>query len=579
MIYSDQVIGVLSISEVGKTAREFTDEELRLLSLIAGQAASAVFNARLFSQIRQRNDELDRLYRSLGLLIASLSSDRASLCQQIAEIIVSEFDQSNCCVLLIDENDTFLERCGFAGLYTDEMHLKPLPKDGDSLIPTAIREGRVLNVGDVRQAKGYYSGWEEALSELVVPLIVEQDVIGAIDLQNANPFAFNENDERLMSLFAMRAALLLDHVRLIEQTEERNRRLRTLHVIETSITSTLDLRSTLNTLVEQIQVRLNVDAVLVLLLNQDLQVLEYGAGRGFHRSGLEQTRIHVGEEISGRAALNQEIIFTPDLTRPGPVLRLSERIAGENFISAFTVPLVAKGKLYGVLELFYRRSVQNDLEWGEYLETLGRQVAMAIDSISMFDQLQQTLMVQQTALDSTIESWALVLEKRGIEPNGHAKRLTEKTLELAQLMGIVDTKLVDIYRGVLLHDVGKFLIPEGILLKPSLLHDDEWNLIYQHPTYALDMLSKIDPLKAALNIPYCHHENWDGSGYPRGIKGEQIPIEARIFQVVETWDLMSVDLPYRKASAQNDVLKYIRSESGKKFDPRVVEKFLEMIFS
>jgi len=459
------------------------------------------------------------------------------------------------------------------------MHLKPLFKDGDSLIPTAIREGRVLNVGDVRQVKGYYPGWEEALSELVVPLIVEQDVIGAIDLQNANSFAFDENDERLMSLFALRAALLLDHVRLIEQTEERNRRLRTLHVIETSITSTLDLRSTLNTLVEQIQVRLNVDAASVLLLNQDLQVLEYVAGRGFHYSRLEQIRIRVGEEISGHAALEQEIVFIPDLTRPGPVLRLSERIAGESFISAFAIPLVAKGKLYGVLELFYRRSIQNDLEWSEYLETLGRQVAMAIDSISMFDQLQQTLMVQQTALDSTIESWALILEKRGLEPEGHAKRLTEKTLELAQFMGIVDSKLMDIYRGVLLHDVGKLLIPEAILLKPSALNEDEWNLICQHPTHAFELLSKIDPLKTALQIPYCHHENWDGNGYPRGIKGEQIPVEARIFQVIETWDLMTVDLPYRKASCQEDVLEYIRSDSGRKFDSQVVDNFLRMIFA
>ena len=577
MVYSDQLIGVLAVSEVGTPSRTFSSEEMRLLSLFAGQAASAVFNARLFSQIQQRNEELDRLYRSLGLLIAGITTDRLSLCQQIAEIVVSEFEHSNCCIWLLNENALYLERCGFAGLYADEIEFKPISRDGDSLIPTAIREGGVINISDVRESEEYYPGWDGAISELVVPLIVEQEVIGVIDLQNAEPFAFDEDDERLMSLFALRAALMLDHVRLIEQTEERIRRLRTLHVIETSVTSTLDLRSTLNTLVEQIQVRLNVDAVSILLLNQNLQMLEYEAGHGFLKSRSDQVRIRIGDDVSGRAALDQEIVYIPDLSRPGPVMQLSERISSENFVSAFAIPLIAKGQLFGVLEMFYRRLIQNDLEWGEYLETLGRQVAMAIDSISMFDQLQKTLMVQQAALDSTIESWALVLEKRGLEPEGHAQRMTVTTLELAQQMGIKDSNLADIYRGVLLHDIGKLLIPEAILLKPSALTEDEWELIHQHPTYALDLLSKIDSLKSALQIPYCHHEYWDASGYPRGLAGEQIPIEARIFQVVETWDLMSVDLPYRKASADEDVIAYIRSEAGFKFDPLVVERFLDMI--
>ena len=421
------------------------------------------------------------------------------------------------------------------------------------------------------------SSWDNAISELVVTLIVEQGVVGAIDLQSAEPFAFDEDDERLMSLFALRAALMLDHVRLIEQTEERNRRLGTLHVIETAITSSLDLRSTLNALVEQIQMRLNVDAVSVLLLDQNLQLLEYAAGRGFRHTRLEQARIRVGEDIPGRAALNQEIVYVSDLTRPRPASPYPERVAGENFVSTFAIPLVAKGQLYGVLELFYRRLVQNDLEWEEYLETLGRQVSMAIDGIYMFEQLQQSLMVQQAALDSVIESWSQMLEKRGLEPDGHAQRVTVATLNLAQRLGIADSKLVNIHRGVLLHDVGKLLIPEAIILKPGPLSEEEWELIRQHPLYAHDLLSQITPLKTALQIPYCHHEYWDGSGYPRGLRGEQIPIEARIFQVVDTWDLMLVDLPYRKAFIENEVLEYIRSEAGKKFDPHVVEKFLGMV--
>ena len=576
MIYSGQLIGVLAVSELGNAQRAFSDEDVRLLTLFAGQAASAVFNAHLFSQIKRRNEELDRLYRSLGLLIAGISSDRSRLCQHISEIVVSEFNQTNCSVWLVKEDDAFLERCGLSGLYSGEVHLLPLIKSGESLIPSAVREGGIINIGDVRGYGEYLPSWKNAASELVVPLIVEQEVIGVIDLQSARPFAFGKDDERLMSLFALRAALMLDHARLIEQTEERNRRLGALHMIEMATTSSLDLRITLGTMVEQIQARLNIDAVSILLLDQGLQMLEYVVGCGFRNTTMEKVRIRVGEDIPGLAALDREIVYVPDLTHPKPALQYPERISGEEFITTFAIPLVAKGQLYGVLELFFRRTVQNNFEWAEFLETLARQVAMAIDGIYVFDQLQQSLMVQQAAQDATIESWAQLLEMRGLEPKGHSKRVTAATINLAQHLGISDATLANIYRGVLLHDIGKLLLPDTINQNSGSLLEAEWALVRQHPKYAYELLSKIAPLKEALTIPYCHHEHWDGSGYPRGLKGEQIPIEARIFHVVETYDLMLVDLPYRKAFVQNDVIDYLKSQAGKKFDPQVVDNFLAM---
>ena len=185
-------------------------------------------------------------------------------------------------------------------------------------------------------------------------------------------------------------------------------------------------------------------------------------------------------------------------------------------------------------------------------------------------------MEQQVAQDATLESWSRLLEMRGLEPEGHCQRVTSAALNLAQSMGIEDEMLANIYRGALLHDIGKLLLPDFLAKKTDPLSDEEWQLIYQHPIHANDLLMKIVPFRAALAIPYCHHENWDGSGYPRGLKGEQIPIEARIFQVVETRDLMLVDLPHRKAFLEKDVQEYIRSQAGLRFDPLVVEKYLEM---
>jgi HD-GYP domain-containing protein (c-di-GMP phosphodiesterase class II) len=166
---------------------------------------------------------------------------------------------------------------------------------------------------------------------------------------------------------------------------------------------------------------------------------------------------------------------------------------------------------------------------------------------------------------------------RGLEPRGHIQRVSALTLQLAQRMGMGDKKLASLYRGVLMHDIGKLLLPDSIVNKPGPLTDDEWRLVHLHPVHAHELISRISPFRSAVSIPYCHHEYWDGSGYPRGLKGENIPLEARIFQVVETWDLMQVDLPYRKAFVKDDVLEYVRSQSGKRFDPRVVEKFLALI--
>jgi HD-GYP domain-containing protein (c-di-GMP phosphodiesterase class II) len=406
---------------------------------------------------------------------------------------------------------------------------------------------------------------------------VENFVIGVIDLQSARSYAFSQDDERLMTLFSVRAALMLEHARLVEQTEERNLRLDTLHAIETSFASSLDLRVSLDLVLEQIQSRLNIDAASVYIYDEDLQMLEIITARGFPMMTSVKQRIRVGEGLSGKAALEQEIIFIPDLTRPGPALQIPKPVTVDGFMSAFVIPLVAKGQLRGVLELFYRRSVSSDPDWMGFLETLARQISVAIDGIQVFHQLQQSLIEQQVAQDAIIESWSNLLEMRGLEPRGHIQRVSALTLQLAQRMGMGDKKLASLYRGVLMHDIGKLLLPDSIVNKPGPLTDDEWRLVHLHPVHAHELISRISPFRSAVSIPYCHHEYWDGSGYPRGLKGENIPLEARIFQVVETWDLMQVDLPYRKAFVKDDVLEYVRSQSGKRFDPRVVEKFLALI--
>ena len=182
------------------------------------------------------------------------------------------------------------------------------------------------------------------------------------------------------------------------------------------------------------------------------------------------------------------------------------------------------------------------------------------------------------AYDATLLGWSTALEMRERETAGHSLRVVHRTLELANALGIDQHEMTHIQRGALLHDIGKMGIPDSILLKPGPLTEDEWVVMRQYPSYAYRLLSNIPYLAPALEIPFFHHERWDGSGYPQGLTGENIPLKARIFAVVDVWDALSSDRPYRPAWAEGAVIKYLHDQAGKQFDPKVVAVFLEVIF-
>jgi len=181
------------------------------------------------------------------------------------------------------------------------------------------------------------------------------------------------------------------------------------------------------------------------------------------------------------------------------------------------------------------------------------------------------------AYEATIVGWSHAMDLRDRETEGHCQRVAELTVELAKKFGLDENDLIQIQRGALLHDMGKLGIPDHVLHKPGPLTDDEWKIMRNHPQLAYDMLFPIEYLRLALDIPYCHHEKWDGTGYPRGLKGEEIPVSARIFAIVDVWDALTSDRPYRPAWTKEKALEHIREQSGHHFDPAVVELFVEHI--
>jgi HD-GYP domain-containing protein (c-di-GMP phosphodiesterase class II) len=181
------------------------------------------------------------------------------------------------------------------------------------------------------------------------------------------------------------------------------------------------------------------------------------------------------------------------------------------------------------------------------------------------------------AYDATIEGWSRALDIRDEETEGHTKRVVEMTLQLARMFGLKEHELVHLKRGALLHDIGKLVVPDSILFKPGVLTPAEWKVMKSHPIYAYNVLKDIEFLRQAIVIPYCHHERWDGSGYPRGLKAEEIPLGARIFAIVDIWDALRSDRPYRKAWSRVKALDYIKNQKGKELDPKVTDAFLKII--
>jgi putative nucleotidyltransferase with HDIG domain len=204
-------------------------------------------------------------------------------------------------------------------------------------------------------------------------------------------------------------------------------------------------------------------------------------------------------------------------------------------------------------------------------------VALSVIAIVNRNQIERDRQAElRKAYDSTLEGWSHALEIRDKGTEGHSNRVTELTLRLARVCGVRNEDLESVYRGSLLHDIGKMAIPDAILTKSTELDEEEWKVMRTHPKIARDMLSKITFLQQALIIPTFHHEWWDGSGYPAGLKGEQIPLAARIFAVVDVWDALLSDRPYRKAWSKEKTIEYIKEKRGKQFDPNIVDLFFAL---
>jgi putative nucleotidyltransferase with HDIG domain len=362
-----------------------------------------------------------------------------------------------------------------------------------------------------------------------------------------------------------------------EEIQRQVQHLRALRGIDLAIMGTTDVYLPLQTVLEHVIAELHVDAADFLVLNPYTQTLEYVAGRGFRKKNGDRLNLKLGQGIVGRAALEQKAVHIPNLANAGNDFGRQSIVADEGFVGYYAIPLTSRGNLNGVLEIFHRQPLEFDSYSMDLLYSLAGQASIAIDNNRLFHRLLRSNQDLLLAYDATIEGWSRALDLRDKETEGHTQRVTELTLKLARAAGMTEEELVHVRRGALLHDIGKMGVPDHILLKPGKLTDEEWVEMRKHPVFAYELLSPIAYLRPALDIPYCHHEKWDGTGYPRGLKGEQIPLAARLFAVADVWDALRSDRPYRQSWPKEKVIEHIKSLSGTHLDPKSVELFLSMM--
>lgn len=378
-----------------------------------------------------------------------------------------------------------------------------------------------------------------------------------------------EEIQSLISKLSIDIVMLKQHIHTLDED-----RTKLIHLpgISAALNSSLDTNQVLLSVIDTINNLIDAERS-VLMMRDEKGELAFKLGRTREMETLSKDDLTISRSVLTQVLEQRGPVLTTNAQEDPRFVDQSSVIL-HNLRSILCVPLIVKDEIIGVI------FSDNKSQAGKFgnmdqnlLMGIAHQAAVAIQNANLFEQLKQSNIELQIGYNNTLEGWARALELRDNETQGHTQRVTQMTIELAKYMKIEMDQLIQIRRGALLHDIGKMGIPDGILNKPGHLSLEERAVMEKHPEYARELISQIDFLKPAVDIPYSHHEHWDGTGYPLGLKGEDIPFSARIFAVVDVWDAMTTDRPYRKALAEEDVLAYIQEKSGVYFDPQVVKAF------
>jgi PAS domain S-box-containing protein len=574
LIARDEVVGFMTLDS--HLSGAYDAENALILQTFAHQATEALINAQLYEMTRKRLREQEVINSVSSVLRASLNP--IIILPNLLDQSLSALGCSSGAIWLYEGSTNEVAQVTASGWFSKLKNTRLKRNEGLSsfinfdkpyYIPSLVNDPRI-NPEDQKNIP-------QATGLLVVPIHTSTEPLGIIFVAFEASSKPGKDDINLISTLAEMTGNAAQRAELHQRTEKQVEQLTALRQIDIAINSALNLRYTLNVIIDQIIAQLNVDAACILIYNPSSSTLDYYEGRGFKTPDIEKAHLKLEETFA-----NHQNKLTKDeidhwATQQNNDIPLF--LKKEGFQGYFSMPLIAKDEIKGMLEVYTCFSLTPDREWLKFFETIAGQTAIAIDNAELFSNLQLTNRELQQAYDTTLEGWGKALELRDQETEGHTKRVTQMTIKLARAMGMDGEDINHLKRGTQLHDIGKMGVPDEILHKPSSLTEDEWVIMRRHVDYAYELLSPIDYLDKAIEVPYCHHEKWDGSGYPRGLKGEEIPLSARIFAVIDVFDALSSDRPYRDAWDKKQVIAYIKEQTGSHFDPKVVVKFMELIES
>jgi len=340
--------------------------------------------------------------------------------------------------------------------------------------------------------------------------------------------------------------------------------------INITLNSTLALAQVLDLIIAKAVEMLECEAGSILLCNKEENCLMFSASTSADSKSLAQIHIPLTDSLAGTIYSKNLPLVVNNVEKD---LRHNSSVAAQIHFqtrSLLGVPMRIQDRVIGVLEALNKKQGSFTDEDMKILTAIASQAAVAIENAQLVEALQESY-------ESTLEGWAAALDLRDKETEGHSQRVTLLAIRLAQELGMSEEDVSYLRQGALLHDIGKMAVPDSILHKNGPLTEQEQAIMRQHPVNAYNMLYPITHLRPALDIPYCHHEKWDGSGYPSGLKGEEIPLAARIFTIIDVWDALRSNRPYRKAWSVKKTTTYIQKQAGKFFDPKIVDRFVDII--
>jgi HD-GYP domain-containing protein (c-di-GMP phosphodiesterase class II) len=411
------------------------------------------------------------------------------------------------------------------------------------------------------------------------PLRARDQSLGSLWLgrRSSTALDFSPKDRRIAGLIADIVGCGLFQFRLSHQSESLHAQLQTIRSVERAITSSMDLSVTLNLFLDYVTGQFHADAASVLLMDAHGREMTMAASRGFHISNRPQSRFRLDHSLASQAGLERKTVFLEVKTPGDPALENQPLMKEEEFVAYSATPLIAHGRVRGILEVFHRTAPEPALVRVDLLESLALQAAIAIECADSFHKLQKMRSELAITCDSMIEGFSRAVNLHAREAEGHSLRVSELSIRTAEKMGITPDQMPALRRGALLHDIGKIGVPDRILWKPEALSDEEWQWMRQHPKFAEQVLAPIVFLRSAMDIPKFHHERWDGGGYPYGLSGTDIPLPARIFSVIDVWDSLQAQRPFREPWNAADTANYLRQSSGRQFDPDVVRTFMQIL--